>query len=229
VNLDFIAPRFTDGAPVPRSPMLDAAERSGARAGIRDGWVVPVGFGDEPGERYAIDETVGVADSSALTKTELLGPSEILLAQAHGLTLGSATAHGGAWWCPIARTRALVLGTKPDPADLGGIRAVDVTSQFCALTIAGPFTRRLLSSVCALDLRPQVAPPGSFRPGSVARTPGLVLVEAPERLLVMVGAALAEYLWTVLIDAASRLDGRPVGTDLLASGGTALQEASANA
>ncbi|MGH2910659.1 MAG: hypothetical protein ACRDK8_15370, partial [Solirubrobacteraceae bacterium] len=82
---------------------------------------------------------------------------------------------------------------------------------------------------CALDLRPAVAPPTALRPGSVARTPGLVVVEDADQLLLMVGAALAEYLWTVVIDAAARLGGGPVGIDVVGGGAPALLQAGADA
>ena len=55
------------------------------------------------------------------------------------------------------------------------------------------------------------------------------MVEEPDQLLVLVGAALAEYFWTVVDDAATRLGGRPVGTDVLRGGALDLQEASADA
>jgi hypothetical protein len=228
-NLDFIAPALIDGAPPPESPMLSAARRSGATVGVRDGWMQAVRFGDADGERCTIVETVAFADASPLPKTELQGPAEQLAARAGGLTLGYATAYEGAWWCPLTPTRALVLGARPSSSDLDGFSTVDVTAQFCALRIGGPRTRDLLSRFCALDLRPALAPPGSLRPGSVARTPGLVLVEAPNRLLVLVGAALAEYFWTVVADAAGRLGGGPVAADLLAPEIAALEEAAGSA
>ena len=56
-------------------------------------------------------------------------------------------------------------------------------------------------------------PVGAFRPGSVARTPGMVLREAEDRYLMLFGAALGEYVWTVVADAAGHLGGGPVGAD----------------
>jgi len=87
---------------------------------------------------------------------------------------------------------------------------VDVTTAYAALRIAGPLARELFARFCALDLRPHVTPPGAFRPGSVARTPGLVLCEAPDTYFALVGAALGDYLWTVVEDAGHHLGGGPI-------------------
>jgi hypothetical protein len=49
----------------------------------------------------------------------------------------------------------------------------------------------------------------------VARTPGAVLREGEERFLMLFGAALGQYVWTVVADAAASLGGGPVGLDAL--------------
>jgi hypothetical protein len=208
VSLEFISvPPET--AVVAESPLADVARRAGAEPDIRDGWLVPTSFGDDRGQRAAIGETVGFADASGLRKVELQGSIEALRGVWPGgePQLGVATAHEGGWWCPLTPTLALVLGAEAE--------GVDVTSQYCALRLVGPLVRELMACFCALDLRLSVAPPGALLPGSVARTPGLVVVEAEQRLLVLAGAAYAEYLWTTVADAAARLGGRPVGSDLI--------------
>jgi len=183
---------------VARSPMERRARAAGARFDVRDGWNVAVGY---PGEA---PHGVTWADGSHVGKLEVHGE--------HGLTLGTADRDGGAWLCPLTRTRALVIcpagevaGWRARPADV-----VDVTTAYAALRIAGPLARELFARFCALDLRPHVTPPGAFRPGSVARTPGVVLCEAPDTYLALVGAALGEYLWTVVEDAGRHLGGGPV-------------------
>jgi len=97
----------------------------------------------------------------------------------------------------------------------GTVTVVDVTCALAALSLIGPGARELLARFCAIDVRPAIAPPAAFRPGSVARTPGYVLVEAHDRLLVLVGWALGEYLWRVVADAAAHVGGGPVGAEAL--------------
>lgn len=90
--------------------------------------------------------------------------------------------------------------------------AVDLTTQYAALLLAGPRAREMIARFCALDLRP--AQPGDRLPGSIARTPGTVRVEALDRYLLLFGAALSEYMWTVVSDAGRSLGGRPAGWDV---------------
>ena len=189
MSLDFLTP-----APqaIARSPMERLALAAGARLELRDGWNVAVAFEGEE------DRPVGFADLSHLTKLEVGGRFEP----------GRATRAGGAWCCPYTAERALMIGEPADRSD-----AMDVTCTYAALAIVGPLARELFARFTALDLRPHVTPIGAFRPGSVARTPGAVLREAEDRYLMLFGAALGEYMWTVVADAAARLGGGPVGVD----------------
>jgi glycine cleavage system aminomethyltransferase T len=192
-GLDFLAPSGDDA--VARSPMEREAEAAGARFELREGWNVAVSY---PGEPSA---AVVFADSSHLRKVEVHG--------AHGLELGQAERRDGAWWCPVTRDRALVIGGASAPP------GIDVTTTYAAVTIAGPSARELFARFCALDLRPQSAPPRAFRPGSVARTPGYVLRENGDRFLMLFGWALGRYMWETVADAAEHLGGGPIGIDAL--------------
>jgi glycine cleavage system aminomethyltransferase T len=199
VSLAFLTVAAGDTA-VARGPMEGKAKDAGARFEVRDGWNVAVEY---PGEAGAA-ETVAWADVSHLRKLELQGedvPGE----------LGEAKREGDAWICQLTGTRALLLGgDHAAPPD-----AVDVTTCFAALTIFGPYAREVIARFCALDLRPQVAPPGSFRPGSIARQPGMIIVEHTDRFLLLFGWAVGEYVWTVVDDAARSLGGGPVGLGAL--------------
>jgi hypothetical protein len=100
---------------------------------------------------------------------------------------------------------SVFIGPTPSPG------AIDVTAQCGALMLAGPCAEETVARFCALDLRGAAG--GDRMPGSIARTPGLLLVEAPHRYLLLFGAALSEYMWTVVSDAGRSLGGRPAGWD----------------
>jgi glycine cleavage system aminomethyltransferase T len=195
VSLEFLSP----GAPdvVARSPMERQARAAGARFAVRDGWNVAVTYA---GEADAL-RTVGFADASHIRKYEVQARPPDL----PPLQFGRATVDGDATWLPMTATRALVLGGPP-PAG-----ALDLTTGFGALRLAGPLARETFARFTAIDLRPQQTRPGDWRPGSVARTPGGILCEAEDRYLMLFGAAFGQYMWTVVDDAARHLGGGPAG------------------
>jgi heterotetrameric sarcosine oxidase gamma subunit len=202
VTLDFLTPSPDVLA---HSPMERCARAAGARFEARDGWLVAVSYDRPP-------PATGWADMSHLAKLEVEGPLE-------AAEPGNAERVHDAWWCPVSRRRTLVLarpGAARELRERLDARAIDVTTAYAALAIVGPGVREVLARQCALDLRPATTPVGAFRPGSVARTPAFVLREAEERYLVLFGAALGEYVWTVMADAAERLGGAPIGADALA-------------
>jgi glycine cleavage system aminomethyltransferase T len=200
--LDFVAPIAADADVLARSPMEALAVDAGARLEARDGWNVAVSY---PAASFG--ESVSWCDSSHISKLQLQGSLD------PALPFGTAVRRDGAWWCRLTESRALVIGTRPDvPEDL---EVVDVTSVFASLTIAGPLARECFARFCALDLRPSVTPVGALRPGSIARQPGTLICEADDRYLILFGWATAEYVWSVVADAASSLGGGPVGVDQL--------------
>ena len=202
-----------------RSPAEHLAASSGAVFEERDGWNVAVSFPDES------LSAVGFADMSHLGKIEIQG--DISAITGHDLELGSALRADNAWWCPYSAQRAVVLCSPADTAalrdrltasaaDADGLASViDTTTSQGALAIAGPLARETFARFTAIDLRPQVTPVHAFRPGSVARTGGAILCEAPDRYLMLFGAALGQYVWTLVADAAGHLGGGPVGVDAL--------------
>jgi glycine cleavage system aminomethyltransferase T len=194
VSFEFLIPSGAHA--VARSPMERQARAAGARFEVRDGWNVAVSY---PGESL---DAVGFADASHIRKYEVQG-------ELPPLEFGRATVDGDATWLPMTTTRALILGGDPPP------RALELTTAFGALRIAGPVARETFARFSAIDLRPQVTKPGDWRPGSVARTPGGILCEAEDRYLMLFGAALGQYVWTVVADAAGHLGGGPVGDDAL--------------
>ena len=199
-TLAFLSPDGAEDAAVARSPMEGNAKAAGARFEVQGGWNVAVEY---PGQDR-VRQTVGFTDVSRLRKLELQGddvPGD----------LGEAKREGDAWICELTPTRALLIGGDHAAPPY----AVDVTTCFAALTIFGPQAREVIARFCALDLRPQVAPPGSFRPGSIARQPGMIIVEGEQTFLLLFGWAVGEYVWTVVDDAARALGGGPVGSGAL--------------
>ena len=195
MSLAFLDPSPRPGAgrwvPVARSPMEGKAVAAGAPRERRPGGDVAVRFDAPHG-------TVGYADVSHLRKTEIQADDV-------GTPDGTATRVDGAWRCVLTPTRALVIG--------GSAEGLDVTGNFCAMTIVGPMARETIARFCALDLRPDVTPVPGVRPGAGAPTPGFVIREDEERYLLLVGSAYGEYLWTVVADAAGHLGGGPIGVD----------------
>jgi heterotetrameric sarcosine oxidase gamma subunit len=204
-----------------KSPMEPGAAAAGAVFEERDGWNVAVSFPDE--ERAL--STVGFADMSHIWKMEIQG--DVAAITGRDLELGTATRSDGAWWCPYSPRRAVVLCRSCDTAairdrltasaaDANGLGSViDITSAQGAMTIVGPQAREVFARFTAIDLRPQITPVHAWRPGSVARTGGAILCEAPDRYLMLFGAALGQYVWTLVDDAARNLGGGPVGVDSL--------------
>jgi glycine cleavage system aminomethyltransferase T len=191
------------------------AQRAGARFEVQDGWNVPVEYPSEGGSAGS----VAWADVSHLGKWELDGVAG---------EFGTAVRHGEGWLCPLTPSRALLIGGSgrnyghaevssqgPESDGEAPAHGIDVTTCFAALTILGPQARETIARFCAIDLRPQVSPPHSFRPGSIARQPGMILVEAEDRYLLLFGWALGEYMWTIVADAARPRGGVPVGLNAI--------------
>jgi heterotetrameric sarcosine oxidase gamma subunit len=232
--LAFLSPRSSQEGIVARTPTERLARAAGAGFERRAGWNVAVSYGDRlEREQARMTHTVGFADRSQLCKFELQASSEALAAligeASDGLSLsaGRAARAQGAWWCPITPARALVLAEDAELLEPrlhaaaehqgGTVTVLDLSCAFAALAVVGPGCRELLARLCAIDMRPSATPVAGFRPGSIARTPGFVLCEGADRLLLLVGWALGEYLWEVVADCAGQLGGGPVGADPLSA------------
>ena len=227
MSFEFLAPGAALGGIVAHSPMERLAKAAGARLEVRDGWNVALDFDVPPG-------TVAWTDTSHLVKLELqASPADLAVIVARGaggagLEHGRASRAAGAWWCPLTDQRALVLcepraaaalreALEAAVADVPGAAGLtEVTTVYAALTITGQQARELFARFCSLDLRDVSTPVRGLRPGSVARSPGLVLRESGDRFLMLFGWALAEYMWTVVADAARHLGGGPAGVEALA-------------
>jgi heterotetrameric sarcosine oxidase gamma subunit len=216
---------------VPASVLLPQARQAGGRVEVREGWRMAIDFGSVERERDACRATVGIGDASWLGKLELQGQVADVAAVAaavgaDGIELGIAMRGGEAWWCPLSARRVLAVCEPSRAPELRGalveaaagqtMTVTDMTCALAALTLVGPLARDVLARLTAIDLRPERTPEASFRPGSVARVPGMVMRERGERYVLMFGSAYAQYMWTQVTDAAEPLGGLVVGADALA-------------
>ena len=128
----------------------------------------------------------------------------------------SLLAHARGVMCRSCDTVAIRDRLTASAADANGLGSViDITSAQGAMTILGRrparCSRASRRSTCARrSLRVHAC-----RPGSVARTGGAILCEAPDRYLMLFGAALGQYVWTLVDDAARHLGGGPIGAGAL--------------
>lgn len=203
----FLTP--TTGEQSACSPMLAASLAAGAQLEARDGWQVAVSYGAPVAERALTKDTVAFVDRCRLPKYLLPGDPVA--------KFGLATQDpDGGWRCPVNPTRTLVIG----PSGLGaaapaGAAALDVTCAYALIALVGPLAGECLARFCALDVRESKLPVGGFAPGSVARTPGFVLRDGESSLLVGVGWAFGQYLFSTVAQAARSLGGGPAGEDAL--------------
>lgn len=235
MTLEFLSPdaaiESAQFKPIARSPMASCATAAGARFATRDGWYVATDYGSPAQEAQACRDSGAWVDVSHLGKLEVqaaeLGAIAAACAEGVELELGRAARGADAWWCPVTRTRMVVVC---EPQALGRLRdavtdaaartsehasVTDLTSAFAALTLVGPLARDILARFCAIDLRPKVTPLAGLRPASIARQPGMILREADDRFLFVFGAAVAEYMWAVVEDAGRHLGAIPAGVDAL--------------
>ena len=192
MSFAFLAAAATDA--VARSPMERQARAAGARFEVRDGWNVAVVLRRaRRGARRRRLRRLRRTCASTRSQGELPGARARPRDRRRRQHVAADDAR---------RARSSLGGEAP-------AGAIEVTTGFAALRLAGPLARETFARFTAIDLRPQVTKPGDWRPGSVARTPGGILCEAEDRYLMLFGSALGQYVWTVVEDAAAPPRRRP--------------------
>ena len=94
MNLDFLSPRSTDGAPACESPIVGRGAGSGATIGLRQGWPVPVAFGDRGRGGAPIARRSALRTRPQIAKLELQGHASCCQCPGDS-TLGTAVPHRG--------------------------------------------------------------------------------------------------------------------------------------
>ena len=217
-----------------RGGLDDVLRRAGAVFAARAGHRVAVSYGSPPGELAACVTWAGIADSSHLTKLELLGPAQRLAAlvgrmTGHVLAPGGVAATGGAWWCfaDDAPSRVAVL-CEPSQgvrlrdllcvraARLPGLELHDRSQQWGAITIIGAATAGVLADVgvygASGDFR-QVPP---FTSVAIAGIDASWLLVSQHRALVLMRSGDAGALWHAIERAGRARHMCCVGSDAIA-------------
>jgi hypothetical protein len=170
------------------------------RTELRDGWRIAV-YPDA-------DASVWVADASPIGKVELRGGEDEIDAATGGIAPGVTRPDPPIRVARLTPTRALLLGPVADH-ELG----LDLTCAWAAVRIGGERVRELFARISALDVRPSRFAVDAVMLGSVVRCPGIVVAEAVDRLLVLVGWDYGAYLWDTVLDAGEPLGLAPVTFD----------------
>jgi sarcosine oxidase, subunit gamma len=136
-------------------------------------------------------------------------------AQSRGRTLappGRWIAGNGQLILSVRPQRWLILaapaGSSPSPWSgicAGSGIAIDVSSAFAALHLAGPAARDILARGCRLDLDPKLFPSGHAA-ATLAAQVSLILAALPSGFLVLTPSSTAQHLRDWLIST-----GRPFG------------------
>ena len=205
----------------------------GARMEVRDGWQVPVSYGDTDREGMGARDGAGIYDVSPAGKYLLYGESLDAVARALGADDGSPTAGSVARWdltsddgheaVWAARTAPDELFVVTRPAATSAVSAsleqagtdmahvVDVTSGMAGVALVGPRARDVLAAVTELDVAPGSLGNAACAQSAFARVRGTLLRidlgELPAYELYF-DRSYGEYMWEALLTAMG--DGWPV-------------------
>jgi glycine cleavage system aminomethyltransferase T len=140
---------------VKRSALFHYHERMGATFGDQHGWAIAQSFSTPAAEVAAIRNGAGLADVSYRSKFETRAQPE------------------RNWW-RLAAGRYLMIGEPPLDAPA---EAIDVTSVYANLLLAGPRAKDTLSKLSSLNISETSLPNLSCASANVAHAHAIVLRE----------------------------------------------------
>jgi glycine cleavage system aminomethyltransferase T len=210
-------------------PLADWLRHAGAASVIREGRPVAAHYGSAATELAVCVKGVGLAFRSDLETLAISGHPAWLdhvLGKALGGRIpqtGSATAMAGALCCRVDAEHAVVVAPPGAAARwrriareaivVGNpIAFADRSADMTVLSLVGPRSRRLLA---AAGLTGEFGA-DDVRAGSLAGVPVVIVREAGERFLLVIGDDGAETAWRALVDAGAPLGMALVGSDALA-------------
>ena len=230
--------------PLKRTPM-DRIHRDLGAAMVEAGpWQRPLTYGSAQQECVAVRQRVGIIDVSTLGKLDVQGKdagtlldrvythhfSDLrvgrirygLLCSDNGTILddGTVTRLSDDHYFVTTTTSNVDLieewfkwwSAGGDPC----VHVTNVTSNYAAVNVAGPYARQTLTKLTEIDLSPSGFPYMSFAHGEIAGIPGMLLrvgfVGEPG-WEVYVPAEYGEYLWEAIIDAGREFGISPFGLE----------------
>ncbi len=229
-------------SPVKRTAMHYRHLKLGATMGDYGGWQRPAMYTSPEQETERVREAGGLCDTSPSVKHYIQGNDVSALLQKafpeagpFGINRACAGVFSGpggpsidnVLLCRFATDEAFIV-SPPDAAlpVAGALReslsgcahAVDMTSTFASVNIAGPMSAQLLAKLTDLDLSPGAFSDLGCAQGQVAEVYAIVARQDWGGLLsyqVYFGRDFGEYLWEALLHAGREYGVAPFGVEAL--------------
>jgi glycine cleavage system aminomethyltransferase T len=181
-----------------RSALYSEHRNAGAIFGEYCGWELPAYFVSPEQEAAQICKSVGLSDLSYLSKFDLRAKSEQKS------------------WCLGAR-HYLILGETANPVTT---EAIDVTSVYAVLRLAGPSSREVLGKLSSLNVSDSALPNFGCAQASLAHIPGIFLREdigTIPAFHLLITRDYAESAWKSILHAGHEFRLCPSGVEALHS------------
>jgi heterotetrameric sarcosine oxidase gamma subunit len=201
------------------------------------GWARAEQFTDPASEKLAVEQSVGFADLSHLTKLGLNGSGlSRLVSERYSPAIsevrGTVLTHGRGMYestlCAMFSVDEGMLVCNESLKDgiikeltagrTGHFTIVDVSSVFAACYVSGPNSRALLRRLTELNVNPDDFPDLSVTHTPVRHVPTIILRKDLGKIIayqLYFERAYAEYVWDVLFNSGKDLGVVPVGSSAM--------------
>jgi len=222
--------------PKRQSPLQDRHQSLEAQFSSKGAWLVPEVYTDFKSELSALQESIGIADITAMGKLTVRGqgaadlvelslgiiparPGEINIIESKGVIVAYLYHDEFFIFTPPGEEKntAESLGTRVADQD-SLITVVDNTSGLVGLSLSGPNSRSVMRKLCALSLDEKQFPNMRAAQTSFAKVRTTILrrdIEKAPRYDLFAERSYGEYLWDSILDAGMEFGIQPVGWQAL--------------
>jgi glycine cleavage system aminomethyltransferase T len=175
-----------------RSALFHLHARSGAHFTGHHGWEIPEWFSSPQTEVSGVKNGVGLADVSYRVKFDSRTPPE-------------------SGWFSLGSHHYLTLGEPMLDSPVG---AIDVSSVYANLILAGPRSKDVLAKLTSLELSEESLPNLSCGQASLAHVRAIVLREDLNQLPafhILISREYSESIWESIVHAGDEYHLRPFG------------------